>query len=119
MEGLDSSREERDGGVPRGPGGPPHQINAGPRVREDYVALPSRSRLGKCPRFNVTFPSSARRQAVSSNIASPTKACPTRCKAANKTNESPRLSPRAVEPASMSYGVTDRAHGACKLPPRD
>src|ERR1017187_232554 len=40
MEGLDSSREERDGGVPRGPGGPPHQINAGPRVQENYVALP-------------------------------------------------------------------------------
>src|ERR1039457_5894150 len=46
MEGLDSSREERDGGVPRGPGGPPHQINAGPRVRENYVALTVRERLG-------------------------------------------------------------------------
>ena len=45
MEGLDSSREERDGGVPRGPGGPPHQINAGPRVRENYVALTVRERL--------------------------------------------------------------------------
>src|ERR1035441_6521573 len=44
MEGLDSSREERDGGVPRGPGGPPHQINAGPRVRENYVALTVRER---------------------------------------------------------------------------
>src|ERR1035441_7465854 len=40
MEGLDSSREERDGGVPRGPECPPHQINAGPRVQENYVALP-------------------------------------------------------------------------------
>src|ERR1035441_6870079 len=44
MEGLDSSREERDGGVPRRPGGLPHQINAGPRVRENYVALTVRER---------------------------------------------------------------------------
>src|ERR1039458_4778566 len=43
LRGLDSSREERDGGVGvpsgPGPGGPPHRINAEPFVRENYVAL--------------------------------------------------------------------------------
>src|ERR1017187_9262751 len=46
MEGLDSSSGQRDGGVPRGPGGPPHRINAGPFVLENCPFLrPSRSAL--------------------------------------------------------------------------
>src|ERR1017187_1901115 len=56
---LDSSREERDGGVGvpsgLGPGGPPHQINAESRSSKKYVALPSpfRERCHRIPRDSI------------------------------------------------------------------
>src|ERR1039458_1239700 len=39
MEGLDSSREERDEGVPRGPGGPPHHFMQKSHIWENLAAL--------------------------------------------------------------------------------